>query len=108
MRENFTYGTVGRAPGNRCLYPEPDRKSRRVFRIYVILSKTSHLPIPSLAFPAGDFYVGLSTTDGGIRMADFKALVVDDDQGVRHIVIEFLANIGIEAQAYETAEELLA
>ena len=41
-------------------------------------------------------------------MADFKALVVDDDQGVRHIVVEFLANIGIEAQAYETAEELLA
>ena len=25
MRESFTYGSVGRAPGNRCLYPEPDR-----------------------------------------------------------------------------------
>jgi len=22
MRENFTSGSVGRAPGNRCLYPE--------------------------------------------------------------------------------------
>ena len=22
MREIFTYGTVGRAPGNRCLFPE--------------------------------------------------------------------------------------
>ncbi len=22
MREIFTYGSVGRAPGNRCLYPE--------------------------------------------------------------------------------------
>jgi hypothetical protein len=22
MREIFTYGEVGRAPGNRCLYPE--------------------------------------------------------------------------------------
>ncbi len=25
MRETFTSGSVGRAPGNRCLYPEPDR-----------------------------------------------------------------------------------
>ncbi|OEU62106.1 MAG: hypothetical protein BBJ57_01045 [Desulfobacterales bacterium PC51MH44] len=24
MRESFTYGSVGRAPGNRCLYPEND------------------------------------------------------------------------------------
>jgi len=24
MREIFTYGSVGRAPGNRCLYPERD------------------------------------------------------------------------------------
>ena len=24
MREIFTYGSVGRAPGNRCLYPETD------------------------------------------------------------------------------------
>jgi len=24
MREIFTYGSVGRAPGNRCLYPEAD------------------------------------------------------------------------------------
>jgi hypothetical protein len=24
MKENFTSGSVGRAPGNRCLYPEPD------------------------------------------------------------------------------------
>ena len=51
-------GSVGGAPGNRCFYPEPDRKSRRVFRIYVILSKTSYLPSFSLAFPAGDFTVG--------------------------------------------------
>ncbi len=28
MRENFTSGSVGRAPGNRCLYPEADAKSR--------------------------------------------------------------------------------
>jgi hypothetical protein len=25
MRETFTSGSVGRAPGNRCLYPEADR-----------------------------------------------------------------------------------
>jgi hypothetical protein len=57
MRESFTYGSVGRAPGNRCLYPEPDRKSRAVFHISVILCKTLYLPILSLAFPAGDFRV---------------------------------------------------
>ena len=28
MREIFTSGTVGRAPGNRCLYPEADAKNR--------------------------------------------------------------------------------
>ena len=28
MRESLTYGSVGRAPGNRCLYPEPDGKRR--------------------------------------------------------------------------------
>jgi len=25
MREIFTYGSVGGAPGNRCSYPEPDK-----------------------------------------------------------------------------------
>jgi hypothetical protein len=28
MREIFTYGSVGRAPGNRCLYPETDALNR--------------------------------------------------------------------------------
>ena len=28
MREIFTYGSVGGAPGNRCFYPEGDAKSR--------------------------------------------------------------------------------
>ena len=28
MRENFTSGSVGRAPGNRCLYLEADALSR--------------------------------------------------------------------------------
>jgi hypothetical protein len=28
MRETFTSGSVGRAPGNRCLYPEPDGLQR--------------------------------------------------------------------------------
>jgi hypothetical protein len=26
MREIFTSGSVGRAPGNRCLYPEAERE----------------------------------------------------------------------------------
>jgi hypothetical protein len=29
MRENFTSGSVGRAPGNRCLYPELDTYAPR-------------------------------------------------------------------------------
>jgi len=29
MRESFTYGSVGRAPRERCLYPEADRKKPR-------------------------------------------------------------------------------
>jgi hypothetical protein len=28
MRETFTTGSVGRAPGNRCLYPEADALRR--------------------------------------------------------------------------------
>jgi hypothetical protein len=28
MRETFTSGSVGRAPGNRCLYPEADAFQR--------------------------------------------------------------------------------
>ncbi len=28
MREIFTYGSVGRALGNRCLYPELDSQGR--------------------------------------------------------------------------------
>ena len=32
MREIFTYGSVGGAPGNRCFYPEPDRVQVRFFR----------------------------------------------------------------------------
>jgi hypothetical protein len=43
MRESFTYGTVGEAPGNRCFYPEPDRKGRRPLVIDM-----------SCSLPAGD------------------------------------------------------
>ena len=32
MREIFTSGSVGRAPGNRCLYPEAD--SARAVHLY--------------------------------------------------------------------------
>src|SRR5262245_48149876 len=32
MRETFTSGSVGRAPGNRCLYPEPDRLQPTLLR----------------------------------------------------------------------------
>jgi hypothetical protein len=28
MRETFTYGSVGGAPGNRCFYPEVERRVR--------------------------------------------------------------------------------
>jgi hypothetical protein len=32
MRETFTSGAGGRAPGNRCLYPEPDCLQRSLLR----------------------------------------------------------------------------
>ena len=35
MREIFTYGSVGRAPGNWCLYPECNSQVRGVLKIYV-------------------------------------------------------------------------
>jgi hypothetical protein len=34
MREIFTYGSVGGAPGNRCFYPEKDRQGTRVLNIW--------------------------------------------------------------------------
>jgi hypothetical protein len=40
MRETFTSGSVGRAPGNRCLYPEPDCLQRPVRR-----SSACNIPI---------------------------------------------------------------
>jgi hypothetical protein len=33
MRETFTYGSVGRALGNQCLYPEGDGEKPAAFRI---------------------------------------------------------------------------
>lgn len=41
-------------------------------------------------------------------IADFTALLVDDDKPVRDTVVKMLAHIGIDALAYLTAEELLA
>ena len=32
MREIFTYGSVGGAPGNRCFYLELDQRARAFFR----------------------------------------------------------------------------
>jgi len=37
MREIFKYGSVGRAPRERCLYPEADREIDAVFFIAVFL-----------------------------------------------------------------------
>jgi hypothetical protein len=38
MRALRTSGSVGRAPGNRCLYPEPDTGERGSFVVCVTLS----------------------------------------------------------------------
>ena len=38
MREIFTYGSVGRAPGDRCLYPEVDSQGLAAFDIFDSLS----------------------------------------------------------------------
>ena len=42
MRETFTYGEVGRAPGNRCLYPEADSQGRGIFD-YAKLLEFNHI-----------------------------------------------------------------
>jgi len=42
MRENFTYGSVGRAPGDRCLYPEADRPQRRLICAVRMLKGYTH------------------------------------------------------------------
>ena len=50
MRETFTSGSVGRAPGNRCLYPEPDclqppllRRSRFRQQVSASVAMTSNV-----------------------------------------------------------------
>ena len=50
MRETFTSGSVGRAPGNRCLYPEADCLQRPLrSRFRQRLSASVRLPICTLA-----------------------------------------------------------
>jgi len=52
MREIFTYGSVGGAPGNRCFYLEPDWLTRPIFRyLSIIISRPT---IPVNPWPAGD------------------------------------------------------
>ena len=41
-------------------------------------------------------------------MEELQALIVDDDKGIRDLLVEYLGTIAIQAQAYETAERLLA
>jgi len=43
MRESFTYGSVGRAPRKRCLYPELD------FYSVALLKKTSEFKRSALS-----------------------------------------------------------
>ena len=43
MRESFTYGSVGRAPGNRCLYPEPDNGTAAAVIFTRLLGKMEKL-----------------------------------------------------------------
>ena len=53
MRETFTSGAVGRVPGNRCLYPEPDCLQHQLlcrFRQQVSAGVTPH----KLECPARD------------------------------------------------------
>jgi CheY-like chemotaxis protein len=43
-----------------------------------------------------------------MNMAKYNALVVDDDELLRNMLVEFLSRVDIDALAYGTAEELLA
>jgi hypothetical protein len=53
MREIFTYVTVGRAPGNRCLYPEADRLTAAAFwddgMFFDAGGYCSTLPLPAVS-----------------------------------------------------------
>ena len=48
MREIFTYGSVGGAPGDRCFYLEPDGKGRKRGQIYLIPSREQSWIDPDL------------------------------------------------------------
>jgi hypothetical protein len=50
MRENFTSGSVGRAPGNRCLYPEGDAKGARLISAVMQDKKGDSLNEDSLPY----------------------------------------------------------
>ena len=54
MREIFTYGSVGGAPGNRCFYLEPDRLTLPIFGGSVKLFTTAKSFLGWLA--AGDVW----------------------------------------------------
>jgi hypothetical protein len=56
MREIFTYGSVGRAPGNRCLYPEEGPGKAATFLISFILRNFWALKQAlAIRFPAPQF-----------------------------------------------------
>ena len=51
MRESFTYGSVGRAPGNRCLYPEIESTFSSVrLRTAKVRSCFSSMTVVTMAF----------------------------------------------------------
>ncbi len=45
MREIFTYGSVGGAPGNRCFYPETDRQGLCIFLKWLEFVQSSGIPL---------------------------------------------------------------
>ena len=77
MREIFTYGSVGGAPGNRCFYLEPDRLSLAVAesRLYFNLFRFS-ATVCLLNTPAGDQNVmqqkGAQSMDLPFECDDFQ------------------------------------
>jgi len=58
MRENCSSGSVGRAPGNRCLYPEPDAKKRGTESEILELSRHSMRALVS--FSLGKSHAAIS------------------------------------------------
>lgn len=55
MREIFTYGSVGGAPGDRCFYPEPDGLTAALWQAFPVLKQFNQFTGVGPRHPHGEF-----------------------------------------------------